>query len=93
MIVELSSIISQGTDPICTEVDGETVMMSIEKGNYYGMNGVGSRIWQLIAEPMSVSVLCGILLDEFCIDKKTCEVDALIFLNKLEEQNLIQVRS
>lgn len=91
MTIELSSIVTQGNDPICTEVDGETVMMSIEKGNYYGLNGVGSRIWQLIATPMSVLQLCEKILEEFAVDRETCEADLLKFLNQLEQQNLIRL--
>lgn len=90
MGIELSSIVRQGSDPVCAEVDGEMVMMSIEKGNYYGLDGIGTRIWQLIAEPVSVSKLCEILLTEFAVDRETCEADVLKFLARMEERNLIQ---
>lgn len=93
MAIALSSIVVQSNDSICTEVDGETVMMSIEKGNYYGMNEIGSRIWQLAAEPINVRQLRQKLLEEFAVDQETCEADLLKFLGKLEEHNLIQVHS
>lgn len=39
-------------------IDGELqdnqVMMHIEKGKYFGLNPIGKRIWELIAEPKKI---------------------------------------
>lgn len=89
--MDLNSLVKQSNDPISAEVDGELVMMSIEKGNYYGLAGIGSRIWQLIASPIKVSALCDKLVEEYDAEKSVCEADALEFLGELAEQGLIEV--
>lgn len=91
MVVSLNSLVRQGGDFISANMDGELVMMSIEKGNYYGLEGIGGRIWQLIEMPTKVSALCDTLQEEFDVGKSDCEADTLEFLNELAEQGLIEV--
>ncbi|MGE5493520.1 MAG: lasso peptide biosynthesis PqqD family chaperone [Actinomycetota bacterium] len=89
--MDLNNVVKQSSDPISADVDGELVMMSIERGNYYGLSGIGSRIWQLIETPVTVSALCDKLLQEYDVERSVCEVDVLEFLGKLAEQELIEV--
>ena len=93
MTIVLSSIVTQSNEPVFTEIDGETVMMSIENGNYYGLNDLGSRIWQLLETPISITSLCEILLGEYEVDQATIERDVLMFLTGMEAKNLIKVCS
>lgn len=93
MRIDLKSIVEQGKQHVSAEVDGEVVMMSIEKGNYYGIDAVGARIWQIITEPHRVAEVCNQLMTEFDVDRATCEVDTLDFLNRLMAEDLIVVRS
>jgi len=92
MSIETSNIVAQGKDQVCAEVDGEVVMMSIQKGNYYGLDTVGGRIWELIAEPRQVSELCDSLASEYEVDRTILEADVLRFLNEMDEQGLIESR-
>lgn len=92
MTIETGSIVVQGQEQICAEVDGEVVMMSIAQGHYYGLDDIGGRVWQLIAEPRRVSDLCERLVAEFAVDRATCEADVLRFLNEMEAQRLIESR-
>ena len=85
------TVVAQVEELVSSDLDGETVMMSIENGKYYGMDEIGSRIWAFIKQPRSVSELCDILLTEFNVDRERCKKDALIFLNKLAEDNLVKV--
>lgn len=89
--MDLNNVVEQSSDPISADVDGELVMMSIERGNYYGLSGIGSRIWQLIETPVTVSALCDKLLEEYDVERSVCEVDVLEFLGKLADQELIKV--
>ena len=86
-----NTTVTQTKELVSSDLDGETVLMSIETGKYYNMDPIGSRIWALIEEPLSVSKLCDILLGEFKVDREQCEKEVLTFLNKLTEDNLIQV--
>jgi len=70
-------------------MDGETVMMSIESGEYFGLNSVGSRMWELIENPIKVNTLIELLLDEFDVSLEQCEAETMEFLNHLYEKKLL----
>lgn len=91
MKINLSTIVCQSQQQVSTEVDGEIVMMSVEQGKYYGLDNTGSRVWHLIKNPVSVSELVTILLDEYEDSGNTCERDVLTFLQDLQKQELINV--
>lgn len=74
-----------------TDMDGETVMMDVERGKYYCFNSVGSSIWRLIENPMKVNQIKSVLMEEFEVDEKTCEEEILGFLNRLHNEELISI--
>ncbi len=89
--INLNSVVAQSEDQVSTELDGETVLMSIEQGNYYGMDKILSRIWALIEKPIPVSTLCDRLIDEYNVERETCEQDVLNVLNDLTKENLLKI--
>lgn len=84
-----TTTVCQTQEVVTSDIDGEVVMMSIAKGNYYGMDAIGSRIWELMAHPIKVKDLVKLLLEEFKVDYQTCEKDVLKFLNELHDDNII----
>ena len=90
--LSLDSIIVRNNDIVFSDIDGDVIMMSIQKGKYYSMEEIGSRIWELIKDDMEVSTLCKVLCEEYNIEKEQCKIDVLKFLNDLAEENLIHVR-
>ena len=86
------SVISQVEEIVASDIDGETVMMSIESGKYYGLDDIGSRIWEFIEKPIKVSDLIDTLLERFDVDRETCEKDVLKFLNELNEDKILIVK-
>ena len=35
-------------DVVCREIEGEAVLLHLGTGIYFGLNAVGTRIWQLL---------------------------------------------
>lgn len=89
--MDVRTIVIQGDEQVTAEIEGEVVMMSVQRGHYYGLDAVGSRIWKLIQEPRSVAALCDLLQEEFEVDRATCERDVLEFLARLAAERLIKV--
>jgi len=74
-----------------SEIDGETIMMSIDNGEYYGLNSVASRIWEILKTEPLFSELLDTLTSEYDIDKNQCETETLEFLNKHVTTKLIKI--
>ena len=89
--IGITTTITHSDSQVSADMDGEVVMMSVEKGNYYGFDAIASRIWALIEEPMTVNALCDALVQEFDVDSETCVHDVLPFLQDLQQQDLIKV--
>ena len=89
--IGLNSTISKTEDLVSCDLEGETALMSVENGKYYGLDPVGSRIWGLLERSRPVSDLCALLLEEFAVEPAQCETDVLAFLHDLAQDNLIKV--
>ncbi|MBN2669518.1 MAG: lasso peptide biosynthesis PqqD family chaperone [Bacteroidales bacterium] len=82
-------IIYVNTDLLNSQIDGETVMMSLELGKYFGLNEVGSKIWELIQTPKTLNKVVEQLVEIYEIDYATCLKETSEFLASLYEQKLI----
>lgn len=78
-------------DLVTSVLDEETVMMSIERGKYYGLDPVGSRIWELLQTPRRVSAIVNGVLEEFTGERGAVERDLLAFLNKLAGEGMLTI--
>jgi hypothetical protein len=89
--IDMDSRIVRSSDIVFNEMDGETIMMSIENGEYYGINSIGSRIWKLLETPRTVSDLCETLQPDFDVTPEQCARDVLFFLNRMAEKEVIRI--
>ena len=87
--INLKTTIKRNPEMVTSNIDGEIVMMSIDHGEYYGLDEIGSRIWELLENPMTIEHLIDILVEEFEVNKETCTSDTLEFLNDLAQKNII----
>lgn len=90
-IISLDNIVTQKKGLDATDMDGETVMMDIDRGKYYSFNEVGTSIWNITKKPLMVKEIIAGLLDEFDVDEKTCEISVLDFLSRIYNDELIYI--
>ncbi|HSK21298.1 MAG TPA: PqqD family peptide modification chaperone [Longimicrobiales bacterium] len=89
--IGLQTVVARSDEPVAVEVDGTVVMMSIDQGMYFGLEGVGSRIWALLDRPRRVSDVCEALTQEFDIAADACRREVLRFLEELRAAQLIRI--
>lgn len=90
-MININNVVSRRNDIDTTDLNGEIVMMDLEKGRYFSLNGVGSRIWEIIEEPIGINKIVDCLLEEYDVNRNECEENVLEFLNKLDDANIICV--
>jgi Coenzyme PQQ synthesis protein D (PqqD) len=88
--LSLSTLVVRSPDIIATDMDGETVMMSIEQGQYYGLSGIGPFLWDQLAEPLSIEELCRRAMQAYDVDEATCQADMLAFIGDLLENGALR---
>lgn len=89
--VDLNTVVVQTDQLLTSELDGETVLMSVTQAAYYGLDDTAQRIWKLIAQPYRVADLCDRLIAEYAVERAACERDVCAFLNELHQEGLIRV--
>lgn len=72
-------------------VGDETVILDLASGTYYGLDPVGARIWQLIAEGKALASVCETLIEEFDVSRETLEHDVLHLTKELRARGLVNI--
>jgi hypothetical protein len=85
-----SSVVA-AKDPVSCDLDGEAVILSVRNGIYYGLDGVGARVWSIVQEPRTVDEIRNILLKEYDVEADRCERDLLDLLQELAANGLIEI--
>lgn len=88
-----NTTLRRSPEPMQASLGDEVVMMSLEQGNYYGLDPVGAHIWELLSEPLTVNELVEKLLTTYAVDRAVCERETLAFLNRLLEEKLVVIEN
>lgn len=83
------SIFFRAKGNVSTELEGETVILDINTGVYSGLDPVGTRIWKILENPVTLVQIREKLLQEYDVSPEQCTADLLVFLQKLVNNNLI----
>ena len=86
----MSQRIAISPDVLFQEVGGETVLLDLESEHYFGLDAVGTRIWGLLGEGVSVAAMVDTLLQEYEVERATLEADVAELLSRLAEAGLIR---
>jgi hypothetical protein len=87
--LSMATRLARNPELLSTDMDGETVMMSIEQGAYYGINSIGSRVWELLQEPLTLEAICEVIINEYEVEPAQCREDMLEFVGEMLVNNLV----
>jgi len=71
------------------EIDGETVLLDMDSENYFGLDEVGTVIWQTMQEGLSLEEMLEKLLSVYDVEEEVLKKDLVHFVERLEESGLI----
>jgi hypothetical protein len=89
--IDSDTWIIQTAHLLTTELDGETVMMSLTQEAYFGLDSTAQHIWGLIAQPRRVADLCEILIEQYEVSRETREEQVCTFLTELHKEGLARI--
>ena len=92
MMIPLSSTFSISKEVLSQEVSGETVLLDLQSESYFGLDAVGTRIWQLLQEKSRFQQVFDTMLEEYDVDEKQLENDLNELLDKLIAEELITIK-
>lgn len=86
-----SSKIVVSNEVVSCDLDGETAMLNMENGVYYGLNPMGTRIWELIKKPITIQEIMNKILEEYEVDEDTCYDDLTELIEQMLENKLVEI--
>ena len=78
------------SEVLSSKIGNEIVLMSMQAESYFGLDPVGSRIWELLSKnPRTLNDLTTHLAQEYEIDPSICKEDVQQFIAELSAKNLV----
>ncbi len=72
------------------ELDGETVLVDIDSGTYFGLDEVGTFIWNLIDEGVAPDAIPARITEAFEVEEDVARRDLEAFLQELLGKGLVE---
>lgn len=89
-----SDFFAVSDDVVSREVGGEMVLLDLASGQYFGLDLVGGRIWELLSErSQTLRELSDQIEAEFDAPREQIEADILALANQLRDQELITLNN
>ncbi len=73
-------------------IDGETVIVNLDSGNYYSLDTVGAAIWAAVAKGLPVDHIIEDISFKFSGKREEIEQGVRLFMNELLQETLIAPR-
>ena len=91
--MNLKQTITLSPEVISQEVSGETVLLDLESENYFGLDEVGTRIWQLIKETSDLQAIYKTLLEEYEVEEERLQTDLELLLGEISTLGLVSMQA
>ena len=91
--LDYSSKITIPESVLMQELDGEAVLLHLDSGKYFGLDEVGTRMWQLLKSSASIQVAFEQILAEYEVEPGQLRTDLEDLIAELSEQKLIEVEA
>jgi Coenzyme PQQ synthesis protein D (PqqD) len=89
--MKLSDAVKIPAQVLARQVGEETVILDLVGGGYFGLNPVGARIWQLMAEGKTLAEVCETILATYEVSREQIERDVLALAQDLNAKQLINL--
>jgi Coenzyme PQQ synthesis protein D (PqqD) len=87
----LDSRVEVNEEVLFQELQGEAVLLNLKSGIYFGLDAVGTRIWQLFSTHQTLSAIAHAIIEEYDVTPECCETDLLTLVSELEQQGLVEL--
>ena len=77
---------------ICRELSGETVLLNLVSGVYYGLDAIGTRVWQLLVDGRTIAGVCETMLQEYDVAPDVLHDDVVRLVGELRERGIVMPR-
>jgi hypothetical protein len=84
------TIWSPSKNVVACDVEGEMVLLDLQSGTYFGLNGVGAEIWNQISQRKSMGEIQRHLLSVYQVAPDRCEAELHNLVIQLSDRGLLR---
>jgi hypothetical protein len=86
------AVVSRAGSAVFSNLDGESIVLNMSSGSYYGLNELAAFVWQRLDAAPSVANIRQAILDEYDVDSDRCAQDLASLLTLLSERQLVEIK-
>jgi hypothetical protein len=79
----------RSTDLSARTIGNETIVLDMRSSRYFSVIGVGSRLWELLADETTLDALVATIVEEYEVDAATASRDTAAFVERLHSADLL----
>jgi hypothetical protein len=92
MSVALEQSVRIPNDVVFRELQGEAVILNLTSSMYFGLDTIGTRVWQLCETHGSLLAVWQAMKQEYDAPGETLRVDLLAFIDELLAKGLLAIQ-
>ena len=91
--LSMTSEVVATTQQVSAELTDEVVILSLQTGEYYGLDPIAADVWNLVQQPRTVASVRDALLALYDgVTPEECEAQLLALLHEMIKLELLEVR-
>ena len=87
--MDFSMICAHATDVVSRQIDGEVLLVDLQRNTLQVLNPVGARLWELIDGRRTVADLAEALIAEYAVGLAQARADVQMFCEDLLCRNVV----
>ena len=91
MSIAITNRVRVSPDVLISNMDGESVLLNLQSETYFGLDEVGTRMWDALNGAESIQAAFDVLAAEYDVEPDQLRRDLEDLLKRLAEQGLLEV--
>jgi len=89
MAASTNRVFSKSPDALYQLLAGEAVLLNVKSEQYFGLDEIGTRVWEVLVDDGKVETIVATLLAEYDVDEMELRRDVDLLLTDLAQAKLI----
>jgi len=82
-------IFKRNNETISGKLQDEQVLLDIDKGKYFSLNPIATRIWEILSDPKDLEELCVELTAIYDVPLEQCKKETQQYLDEMIKLGMI----
>lgn len=91
MTISFAKRVSSAKESLINVIDGESVILNLKNERYYGLDGIGTSMWDALTTGTSIQAAYERLLNEYEVDGEVLRQDLTHFIEQLLERGIVEL--